>query len=176
MPNSIFAPVRERVLLASSTPVANTATTNWAFMVPTNSAGDTVIRGGTLANNGDTILIKVKMSLSAATSTRAYQVAIGYTSTGNAGFTGGLMLNNNGSASSSQDIWGELYIIRTSPGHQIYGSMFQFGGSAAQSQQQTTATLDETIDQTIALGIQDGTGNLAAITANMMEIRYIPAP
>jgi len=162
-------------IFASATAVANEATTNYAYF-DFNAGSVATVPANTLAHDLDSLLVRVNLTLSSATSSGTTQVNLGYTARGAAGFTAGVNLYSAATTTASNDI--DLYarIVRTSAGHQIVYSVGVFTGGAQQGTQKAATTLDETAALAIAVGIKDGSSNAARVTVNHGEVFYVPAP
>lgn len=167
-----------RLIGQNRTPLANGANTNNLYQDFTGLpviGGFTVIPAGLLARNGDALVFNVRHTLSAAVSTKTYQINLGFTARAVGGFTGGNNLQTNGSAIASTDIDVDAMIVRISATQAAFWSLAKFMQGAAQGQAYTTAAVNWLAAQPVAVSILDSVGNAAAITCQYAQVVYVPS-
>lgn len=151
--------------------IANAADTNFVSSTPY------VLAANTLNSNGDTLVIEMITSFSAAASTKSYQCNIGYTAfDAAAGFTNGQTLVSSSTANASIMVTSIGRQSRT--GSQAYDvfAMSQFGNAAgSNSSVQATqfvggVTTNFAVNNNILCAVKDGTGNASAITLRTVRI------
>lgn len=159
-------------------PVANGADTDFVFMpLVMVGTGLPTIPAGFMANDGDLLEIRTEFALSAAVSSRTYQLNIGYTASGVGGFTGGTNIFSSGTTTASNDIVGRAYVLRLTANSTAYWAESQllFSGAVQGTLRVTTAGINWANAANIALGIKDAGSNAAAITINYADVTYWPA-
>lgn len=161
------------VLFSESINTGNAADNNFVksstYAIPAN----------TLVNNGDMLEVDMVYLQSAeATDSRTYVCNYGFTSwTGDTtGFTGGINLMSNATASASVNIHVRSYIKRVTSGSFNYWTESLVGTSFQNTVWQTSSALTVTDAQNIACEARNTNGTPAAdsITLKEFQIRYVP--
>lgn len=137
------------------------------------------IPANTLVNNGDMLEVDtIYLESSEATDSRTYVCNYGFTSwTGNTvGFTGGINLLSNATASASVNIHVRAFIKRVSSTVFNYWTESLVGTSYQNSVWTTSSALTITDAQNIACEVRntDGTPVAAASTIKEFQVRYVP--
>ena len=151
--------------------IANAADTLFVSSTPY------VLVANTLNSTGDTLVIEMITSFSAAASTKSYQCNIGYSAFDTtAGFTGGQTLASSSTANASIMVTSIGRQSRTGAQSYDVWAMSQFGnaagsnGSVQATQFVGGATTNFAVNNNILCAVKDGTGNAAAITIRTVRI------
>ncbi|WP_398472788.1 hypothetical protein [Tardiphaga sp.] len=161
---------RTQTLFWENSNIANPASTNH---VATSSFA---IPAGLLARDGDELVLETDFIFSGAGSTKGYGANIGHSSFSAGGFSGGVSLFSNGTATSSQSMRATTTITRTGPTEAQYRTFCAFSGTAVSNVAYATSTVNWALAQNIATEVFDVTGNGAAITIKQTRLTLRRAP
>jgi hypothetical protein len=151
---------------------ANTDTTNWRCY------NFTALTAGTIANNGDTLLIRYAAHSAANATSKSIRINVGYSTCVNDanGFDGGggsgIYVINLSTSTSSANIYGEARIFRTGSNTQG-GTGFQVVSGATQSSGITTGALTESAVQKMGMAFKNATAS--DLTFDYLTISFLPA-
>ncbi|WP_398469668.1 hypothetical protein [Tardiphaga sp.] len=129
-----------------------------------------------LSKDGDELILETDFIFSSATSTKGYGANIGHSSFSSGGFSGGVSLFSNGTATASQSMRATTTITRTGPTEAQYRTFCSFSNTQTSNVIYATSTVNWSASQNIATEVFDVTGNAGAITIKQTRLTLRRAP